>query len=68
MVLKANLAKLVIGDLVLKAKLVLILTALKVKFDCILKILLIEMLFTFSAMNPSFIQESLTNAKIPKQH
>ena len=36
MVLKANLVKLVIGDLVLKAKLVLILTVLKVKFDCIL--------------------------------
>ena len=35
-VLKANLAKLVIGDLVLKAKLVLILTVLKVRSDCTL--------------------------------
>ena len=35
MVLKANFAKLVIGDLVLKVKLVLILMVLKVKFDCI---------------------------------
>ena len=34
MVLKANLAKLVIGVYDLKAKLVLILTVLKVKFDC----------------------------------
>ena len=34
MVLKADLVKLVIGDLILKAKLVLILTVLKVKFDC----------------------------------
>ena len=33
-VLKANLVKLVIDDLILKAKLVLILTVLKVKFDC----------------------------------
>ena len=34
MVLKANLAKLVIGNLVLNAKLVLIMTVPKVKFDC----------------------------------
>ena len=34
MVFKANLVKLVIDDLVLNAKLVLILTVLKVKFDC----------------------------------
>ena len=34
MVLKANLVKLVIDDLIPKAKLVLILTVLKVKFDC----------------------------------
>ena len=34
MVLKANLVKLVIGSFVLKAKLVLIFTVLKVKFDC----------------------------------
>ena len=39
MVLKANFFKLVIGDLVLKAKLVLILTVLKVKFDCSFEIL-----------------------------
>ena len=39
-VLKANLVKLVIGDLVLKAKLVLILTVLKVKFDCMYYIFL----------------------------
>ena len=35
-ILKTELAKLVIGDLVLKVKLVLILTVLKVKFDCML--------------------------------
>ena len=34
MVLKANLAKLFNGDLVLKAKLVLILAVIKAKFDC----------------------------------
>ena len=40
MFLEVNLAKLVIGDLVLKAKLVLTLTVLKVKFDCIQMVLL----------------------------
>ena len=39
MVLKANLTNLIIGDLVLKAMLVLILTILKVKFDCIPRVL-----------------------------
>ena len=63
MVLKANLVKLVIGDLVLKAKLVLISTVLKVKFDCtsIIKMVNVENILEtpYSYFRPSAFSAGL---------
>ena len=49
-VLKANLVNLVISNMVLKPKLVLILTVLKVKFDCPLRLFTMNIKFSTTAI------------------